>query len=153
MLLTFVVYGILYLIFTAFPIVFQEERHWSQGMAGLSYLGVMAGQIIAMLFYVVLEARYRKKIAKDPSKQTPEGRLEPAMIGGVLLPAGLFWFGWTTFPSMHWVISIAGSSLFGFGQVLLFIGLINYIVDSYSVFAASALAANAILRALFAAVL
>jgi hypothetical protein len=113
----------------------------------------MAGQIIAMVFYVFLEARYRNKIAKDSSKQTPEGRLEPAMIGGVLLPAGLFWFGWTTFSSMHWAISIAGSSLFGFGQVLLFIGLINYIVDSYTVFAASALAANAILRALFAAVL
>jgi MFS family permease len=151
--LTLIVYGILYLIFTAFPIVFQGERHWSQGMAGLSYLGVMAGQIVAMLFYVFLEARYRSKIAKDASKQTPEGRLEPAMIGGVLLPAGLFWFGWTTFPSIHWIVSIAGSSLFGFGQVLLFIGLINYIVDTYSVFAASALAANAILRALFAAAL
>jgi len=113
----------------------------------------MVGQILAMFFYIVLEGRFRARIARDPSKQTPEGRLDPAMIGGVLLPAGLFWFAWTTYQSIHWAVCIVGSSLFGFGQVLLFISLINYIIDSYTVFAASALAANAILRALFAAAL
>jgi hypothetical protein len=147
------VYGILYLIFIAFPIVFQGERHWSQGVAGLAYIGVMVGQVLAMVFYIVLEGRYRNKAARDPSKETPEGRLEPAMIGGVLLPVGLFWFGWTTLKSVHWAVSVVGSSLFGFGQVLLFISLINYVVDAYSVFAASALAASAILRASFAAAL
>jgi MFS family permease len=147
------VYGILYLIFTAFPIVFAGERHWSQGMAGLSNLGVMVGQIIAMFFYVFLETSYRKKIARDPSLQSPEARLDPAMIGGVVLPVGLFWFAWTTYPSVHWAVSIVGSSLFGFGEVLLFISLINYVIDTYTIFAASALAASAILRALFGAAL
>ncbi|KAI1766591.1 MFS general substrate transporter [Hypoxylon sp. FL1150] len=146
-----IVYGILYLIFTAFPIVFQNDRHWSQGIAGLSYLGIMIGQFLAMIFYVFLETLYQKKIARDPSKATPEARLTPAMIGGVLLPAGLFWFAWTTFSSVHWIVSIIGSSLFGIGQVLLFISLINYSIDAYTVFAASALAGNAILRALFGA--
>ncbi|KAI0181360.1 MFS general substrate transporter [Hypoxylon sp. FL1284] len=146
-----IVYGILYLIFTAFPIVFESERHWSQGVAGLSYLGIMTGQFIAMILYVFLETMYQKQIARDPSKATPEARLVPSLIGGVLLPAGLFWFSWTTYPNIHWSVSIIGSSLFGIGQVLLFISLINYCIDTYSVFAASALAANAILRALFGA--
>ncbi|KAI0378286.1 MFS general substrate transporter [Hypomontagnella monticulosa] len=146
-----IVYGILYLIFTAFPIVFQRERHWAQGIAGLSYLGIMVGQFFAMFFYIFLETRYRKLIAKDPSKATPEARLTPAMIGGVLLPAGLFWFAWTTYSNIHYIVSIIGSSFFGFGQVLLFISLINYSIDAYTVFAASALASSAILRALFGA--
>jgi glucose uptake protein GlcU len=148
-----VVYGILYLIFTAFPIVFQGERHWTQGVSGLAYLGVMIGQLLAMILYVFLEGLYRKKITKNPSKQTPEARLAPAMIGGVLLPAGLFWFAWTTYSSIHWIVSIIGSSLFGLGQVLLFISMINYCIDSYSVFSASSLAGSAILRALFGAAL
>ncbi|KAK0721667.1 major facilitator superfamily domain-containing protein [Lasiosphaeria miniovina] len=145
-----VVYGMLYLTFTAFPVVFQGQRHWSQGISGLSYLGIMVGQLVRMFLYIFLEKRYRSKIARDASKQTPESRLEPALIGGVLLPAGLFWFAWTTFESVHWSVSIIGSSFFGLGQVLLlFISLINYLIDSYTVFAASAPAANAILRAMF----
>ncbi|KAI1307857.1 polyamine transporter 3 [Xylaria venustula] len=146
-----IVYGILYLIFTAFPIVFNGTRHWSQGISGLSYIGIIVGQFLAMIFYVFLETSYRKRIAKDPSKKTPEARLEPAMIGGVLLPVGLFIFAWTTFTRIHWIVSIIGSSFFGIGQVLLFISLINYSIDAYLLFSASALAGNAILRALFGA--
>lgn len=133
--------------------MFGDQRHWSQGVAGLSYLGIMIGQFLAMIFYVFLEMAYRKKIAKDPSKATPEARLQPATIGGVLLPVGLFIFAWTTFTYIHWIVSIIGSAFFGIGQVLLFISLINYVLDSYTVFAASALAGNAILRALFGAAL
>ncbi|KAI1418132.1 MFS general substrate transporter [Hypoxylon sp. FL1857] len=146
-----IIYGILYLNFTAFPIVFEGERHWSQGVAGLSYIGIMIGQFFAMFFYFFLETRYRKVITKDPAKANPETRLTPAMIGGATLPVGLFWFAWTTYTRIHWVVSVIGSSFFGFGQVLLFISLINYCIDAYTVFAASALASTAILRALFGA--
>ncbi len=75
------------------------------------------------------------------------------MLGGVALPVGLFWFAWTTYPNIHWAVSIVGSSFFGLGQILLFISLMNYVVDAYTVFAASALAASAVLRALFGAAL
>jgi len=146
-----IIYGTLYMIFTAYPIVFQGQRHWTQGNAGLPYFGIMAGQVFAMFFYIFLELAYRKRIAKNPALATPEGRLDPALIGGVLLPIGLFWFAWTTANSIHYMVSILGGTIFGFGQVLLFISLINYVIDSYTVFAASALAANAILRALFGA--
>lgn len=91
------VYGTLYMIFTAFPIVFEEERHWSQGISGLSYIGVMVGQILSMFFYIFMEVKYQKKIAQNPAKARPEGRLDPALIGGVLLPIGLFWFAWSTY--------------------------------------------------------
>ncbi|GAB7339624.1 hypothetical protein MBLNU457_6218t1 [Dothideomycetes sp. NU457] len=147
-----IIYGTSYLIFTAFPIVYAEERGWSQGISGLPYLGVMVGQIVAMPFYLVMEVAYQKKIVTHPGKASPEGRLDPALIGSVALPVGLFWFAWTTYSSIHWIIGIIGCSLFGFGQVLMFISMMNYTVDAYTVFAASALAASAILRGLFGAV-
>lgn len=31
----------------------------------------------------------------------PEYRLPPAILGGVLIPIGFFWFGWTTYSSVH----------------------------------------------------
>jgi MFS family permease len=148
------VYGILYLLFAAFPIVFESQRHWSQGISGLSFLGVMIGQILGCFGYVYLDIRYRRDLAKSPTGTSPaEARLIPALIGAVLLPVGLFWFAWTNYAWMHWSVSLIGSSLFGLGEVMLFISLINYIIDAYTVFAASALAANAILRAIFGAIL
>ncbi|KAL8665705.1 MAG: hypothetical protein Q9202_002015 [Teloschistes flavicans] len=145
------IYGTLYLIFTAFPIVYEQDRGWSQGVAGLPYIGVLVGQVFSMFFYVVMEVAYQKKLARNPSKAKPEGRLAPAMIGSVVLPIGLFWFAWSTYPHVHWIVGIFGAVLFGFGQVLLFISLINYVVDAYTIYAASALAGNAILRGLFGA--
>ena len=52
------------------------------------------------------------------------------MIGAVLLPIGLFWFTSSTYPQVHWFVSILGGAFFGFGQVLLYISLINYVVDA-----------------------
>ncbi|KAJ5087838.1 MFS general substrate transporter [Penicillium angulare] len=146
---TAIVYGILYMQFAAFPIVFENSRHWSQGISGLSFLGVLVGQILAFFIYLVFDARYKKTLTRAGGRHPPEERLWSAMLGGVLLPIGLFWFAWTIYDSVHWIVPLIGTSLFGIGQVLLFISLINYTVDAYTVFAASSLAANAILRALF----
>ncbi|KFY09598.1 hypothetical protein V491_08079 [Pseudogymnoascus sp. VKM F-3775] len=106
-----------------------------------------------MFFYIFMEVKYHKKIAKNPALATPEARLDPALIQSVLLPVGLFWFAWSTDNNIPWIVSVLGGSVFGFGQVLLFISLINYVIDAYTIFAASPLAANAILRALFGAAL
>jgi hypothetical protein len=152
-----IVYGILYLNFTAFPIIFEERRGWSQGISGLSYLGMLVGQIAAVLFYsFVLEIRYRAKVAealKAKKRPSPEMRLEPAFYGAFLLPIGVFWFAWTSYDSIHWIVCIIGSSLFGAGQVLLFIAITNYIIDVYTLFTATSSASNTILRALFCAAL
>lgn len=37
------VYGILYLFFLAYPISFQRERGWNQGVGALPFLGIMIG--------------------------------------------------------------------------------------------------------------
>lgn len=38
------VYGILYLDFTAYPIVYADSRSWSIGISGLSFLGIGVGR-------------------------------------------------------------------------------------------------------------
>lgn len=48
-------------------------------------------------------------------------------------------------------MSIIGTAPFGFGMVLVFLSIMNYLIDSYVIFAASVLAANAVLRSLFGA--
>jgi len=147
-----IVYGTLYMLFAAFPIVFQENRGWSEGIGGLAFLGIAIGMLAAVSYSIYDNKRYVRASAKDPSGfAPPEARLPPAMIGGIAIPVGLFWFAWTNYPSISWAASIAAGIPFGFGMVLVFLAIMNYLIDAYTIFAASVLAANAVLRSLFGA--
>ena len=50
----------------------------------------------------------------------PEARLPVAMFGAPFLPISLFWFGWTSTASIHWIVPIIGSGFFSVGTFLLF---------------------------------
>lgn len=146
-----IIYGTLYMMFAAFPIVFQQQRGWSPGIGGLAFIGVMIGMIFAVVYSIWDNKRYQRVEREHNGKATPETRLPPAMLGSVFLPIGLFWFAWTNYPSIHWAVSIVGTAPFGFGMVLVFLSIMNYLIDSYVIYAASVLAANSVLRSLFGA--
>jgi multidrug resistance protein len=127
-----IVYGTLYLLFAAFPIVYQEERGWSAGIGGLSFIGVLIGFLAATAWYIFHEnPRYIKVSRAHGGFAPPEQRLYTAMIGGVLMPAAIFWFAWTAAPnSIHWIVSIIATVPFGFGMVLVFLSVISYLIDA-----------------------
>ncbi|EXF81399.1 hypothetical protein CFIO01_01061 [Colletotrichum fioriniae PJ7] len=81
----------------------------------------------------------------------PEFRLPPAMFGSILVPAGIFMFGWSMYPWVHWMVPIVGTAMFGAGNILLFTGIWTFLVEAYPRYAASALAANSFVRCLAAA--
>lgn len=148
-----IVYGTLYLTFPAFPIVYQENRHWSQGVGGLAFIGVAIGMALGILLTIYDNRRYNKIAAKQPGGSAPpEERLPPTMVGAIVLPVGLFIFAWTNGPAIHWLISVVFSGALGFGNVMLFLSVTNYLIDTYTIYAASVLAANAVLRSIFGAV-
>ncbi|KAK5070489.1 hypothetical protein LTR64_000160 [Lithohypha guttulata] len=146
-----IVYGTLYLLFGAFPVVFQLERGWSEGVGGLAFLGVALGMVAAIAMGGVWQKQYNAAAAKNGGVAPPEARLPPTIIGGLAIPIGMFWFAWTSYPSVHFMAPIAAGVPFGFGLTLLFLGISNYLIDSYTIFAASVLAANTVLRSLFGA--
>lgn len=146
-----IIYGTLYMLFSAFPIVYQQNRGWSQGIGGLSFLGVAVGMLIGVGYSIWDNGRYARAEEKHNGEAPPEARLPPGLIGAVALPIGMFWFAWTNYPSIHWIVSIIGTAPFGFGMVLVFLSCMNYLIDSYTIYAASVLAANSVLRSLFGA--
>ena len=146
-----IVYGTLYLTFAAFPIVYQQSRGWSQGVGGLAFIGVAVGMILGILLTIYDNRRYNRVAKKLGGVAPPEERLPPTMIGAVVLPVGLFIFAWTNYPNIHWIVSLIFTGALGFGNVMLFLSVSNYLIDTYTIFAASVLAANAVLRSLFGA--
>ncbi|CAG8984149.1 hypothetical protein HYALB_00008150 [Hymenoscyphus albidus] len=142
------IWGILYLNFTAYPFVFQTERKWDQGVAGLSLLGITLGMTIATASSPWIDDIYcaYTKNLKGPK---PEARLPHLIFLAWLVPVALFWFGWTATPPTHWMVCISAGVPFGIGFITLFLGANAYLTDCYGRFSASALAAHAVMRLSF----
>lgn len=97
------------------------------------------------------------KRAKDnppPWSQVEEYvRLPIACLGAPLFAISLFWLAWTSRPEIPWIVPVLSALPFGVGFLLIFMALINYIVDAYEAFAASALGAASCSRSIFAVVI
>ncbi|KAL3473777.1 major facilitator superfamily domain-containing protein [Aspergillus californicus] len=145
-----IIYGTVYMFMGAMPIVYSENRGWSEGIGGLSFLGIAVGIILGLIYAVWDNKRYTRLFLAKTA--TAESRLPPAIVGGITLPIGMFAFAWTNYPSIHWSVSIILSAPFGFGCVLVILPIMNYLIDTYTIYAASVLAAAAIFRSVVGAV-
>lgn len=149
--------GILYLFFGAFPLVFQGNHGFNLWQTGLCFLGIFFGMLIAGFTDPLWHKNYlrlikqREEVTGEIGGSEPEYRLPPTIAGAFLVPIGLFMFGWTTYSSVHWIVPIIGSSIFGMGTLLVFSGIFTFLVDAYPVYAASSLAANSFARSSFGA--
>ena len=143
------VYGMLYLSLTGYAIVFGQIHGMSPGVSGLPYIGMIIGVMIGFMAVVLTNPGYVKNLRANNNIPVPEWRLFWPMIGGVSFTIGLFWFGWTGYTnSIPWIVPTLAGLFLGFGIYTIFLQLMNYIIDSYLMFAASAIAGNTMLRSL-----
>ncbi|KAG5367135.1 putative drug/proton antiporter YHK8 [Yarrowia sp. B02] len=147
--------AIVYGFFVVFPLVFGNIYNFQLQFKGMSFLPMGIGQLVATYGSIPLMRKLTKhfnnrEIAKGKPGGAPELKLIPMMIGCFLCPIGLFWFGWTCYSSIHWIVPMIGSGFFGAGIVLVFAGTFGFLVDGYRVYAASAMAANAFVRSAMA---
>ena len=115
------IYALLYIWFESFPIVFVGIYHWREQLVGLSFLGLFVGAFLVMppffaYLYYVQEPKYNEK-----GDLKPEERMPVAIVGALIVPICLLWFGWTSRESVHWIVPIIGSSLFSVAALLLFV--------------------------------
>ncbi|KAG8528107.1 uncharacterized protein KY384_007023 [Bacidia gigantensis] len=147
------IYGLLYLFLTAYPFSFQRIHHFNPGVGGLPFLGMVIGMVLAGAFVLSGQKSYIRKLEGNGGMPIPEWRLPPVIIGGVAFTIGLFWFGWTGYRSdIHWIVPTLSGLFTGFGLLSIFLQSLNYLVDAYLMFAASAIAANTFLRSIFGGV-
>ncbi|KAF4589312.1 MFS multidrug transporter [Ophiocordyceps camponoti-floridani] len=146
-----IVYGILYLCFVAYPVVFSEYRRWDPGVCGLSFTGIAIGILAA----IVPEPLFRRVILAQPREPAtgrvlPEAQALIMILGAVSTSVGQLGFAWTCLPeTIHWAVPIGFGVPFGFGNTLSFIYGSNYLAGTYGIYAASALAGNAVIRSVF----
>jgi len=143
------VYGLLYLFLTTLPTTFEGVYQEAPGIAGLNYIALGIGLTGAsQISGRLLDRVYVYFKNKNGDNGRPEYRLPPMMFGTAFLPIGLFLAGWTTENRVHWIVPDIGIAFVGAGIGLTFQGIQTYVIDAFTIYAASALAAITFLRSL-----
>jgi MFS family permease len=147
-----ITYTYLYILFTTFTELFTKQYNWHGGITGLSFLGIGIGSTIGQFTYIHFGNRtVNKHIARGDF--VPEHRLYIMCIGGFFLPVGFFIYGWSAQYQTHYMVPILGTGIIGFGVLMTYMPANTYLVDVFTVHAASAMAATVVLRSLMAALI
>lgn len=147
-----VVYGYLYLLFTTITEVFESTYHFSSGAVGLTYLGIGIGSVMGLVIFGIVSDRIVRSKSKN-GEMKPEYRLPPMIPGAFFIPVGLFVYGWTADKHVHWIVPVIGTGCVGLGLLATFFPITLYLIDAFTLHAASATAAATILRSLLGALL
>ena len=141
-------FGLLFFFFLAYPLVFTPIYGFSLGSRGLAFIGIGLGTVTGNIGFIILFKWFHKRPA---FKNMLDAFLGPAMVGAIMLPISLFWFGWTARTNVHWIVPIVAGYPFGASMMLLFCGTSVYLSSMYRQYAASAFAVNSWMRYCFAA--
>ena len=147
------IYGVFYASLASFPIIFQQDRGWDPLIGSLPFLALLVGILLGSALNVLNQIYFynAQLTSSTDGKPVPENRLPPMMLGSFVFAAGLFLLGWTSHPRFHWMLPITGAVLVGFGYYTIFQSALNYLVDTFQRWGASAIAANTFLRSILAA--
>ncbi|KAG5661490.1 hypothetical protein KAF25_005612 [Fusarium avenaceum] len=142
------IYGYLYLLFTTFSTVFPEQYGFGIDTLGLAFLGLGVGCVVALVILSWLSDWLQNRLTQKRGVSKPEYRLLPIVLGIPLLPIGLFIYGWTAQYKVHWIVPIIFTGLTGAGLIFSFLPTQIYMIDAFTKYAASALAATSVVRSI-----
>ena len=147
-----IVYIILFGFLPGYDFIFGENGIYGfdQRHTGLCFVAMNVGFLVALMPIRPLYKRYKRKLAaaqqNGVGKVDPEERLIFAILAAPFMPISIFWMGWSSWPSVSYWSPIVASGFFGFGTMGVFISCYQYIIDSYEVYAASALVGMTVTR-------
>ncbi|PVH88135.1 MFS multidrug transporter-like protein [Cadophora sp. DSE1049] len=152
-------WAVLYLTFGSIPLVFGRSHGFDTQQSGAVFAAMCVGASLSTVLSIYQDrilARYLASSGKNienPSRirraidlSSPEGRLYFACIESALLPIGLFWFGWSQFHSIPWIVPTMSIACATMGIYSIYLATFNYLADTYHRYASSALAAQSFCR-------
>ena len=169
------IYGLMYLALSTFPALWVKIYYEPNEIASLNYISLglgfllgtqicapindhvnisnLAPLLIRLCFpsnwsHLVISQIYRYFQLRNHGIGLPEYRVPLMIPGALLVPAGLLWYGWSIQAKLHWIMPNIGATIFASGIVIGMQCITAYIVDAYTLYAASAIAATTVLRSL-----
>ncbi|KAI9689241.1 MAG: hypothetical protein M1822_000979 [Bathelium mastoideum] len=143
------IYGMMYLVLSTFPALWTEVYHENDGIGGLNYISLGLGFFLGTQVCAPINDRiYRMLKRRNDNTGRPEFRIPLMVPGSLLVPIGLFWYGWSAQAQIHWIMPNIGAAIYAIGTIMSFQCIQTYLVDAYTRYAASAVGAGAFLRSL-----
>ncbi|PQE18016.1 hypothetical protein CJF31_00007828 [Rutstroemia sp. NJR-2017a BVV2] len=152
-------WAVLYLTFGSIPLVFEKTHGFNIQQTGAIFAALSIASIISTVLSIYQERLLARYLAWSSDKvenpgiirrnidlSSPEGRLYFACLESALLPIGLFWFAWTQFSSIPWIVPTLGIACATMGIYSIYLATFNYLADTYHRYASSALAAQSFCR-------
>lgn len=144
------IFAVFYATLAAYPVIYEEGRGWNVLQGSFPFLANFIGIVLASAL-VIFNQRFYNRRAAPGKPAPPEARLLSMMFGAWSFAAGLFLIAWTAEPQYPWIASFIGAAAVGFGFFSIFQSALNYLVDAFPLYGASAIAANTFLRSSFSA--
>lgn len=139
-------FGVYCLLLSTFASLWIDKYGQSELIASLHYIAISIGTTIATqaggrsMDYIFRKLKAQSKDGSTP----PEFRVPFIVPGVIMIPIGLFWYGWAAETGMHWAMVDCGVSIFVCGSFVLAQGMLAYLLDEFQ-HAASASAASRLL--------
>lgn len=142
-------YGLMYLMLSTFPLLWVDRYNMSPGIGSLNFISMGLGFFLGTQITAPLnDMLYRRLKHKNNGIGRPEFRVPIMVPASLLVPTGLFLYGWSAQAEMHWIVPNIGACIFCAGTIVGFQCIQTYLVDAYTRYAASAIAAATVLRSL-----
>lgn len=109
--------AVLYLLLVSIPIVFSEVYHFNLGETGLVYNSQIAGSFLGMGISLWGDKMYHRHVGRRGA----EARMWTGMAGGVIFPLGCWFFAFTSWPSVHWIVPTIGICITYAGLLLVYL--------------------------------
>ncbi|KAL1900811.1 hypothetical protein Cpir12675_000684 [Ceratocystis pirilliformis] len=149
--------GTIYLFTQSVEQVYSELYGWDAVRSGYIQAAIVIGEILGWAFCLMTNHWYYNSAARNresPGKPIPEARLYQAVIGGLFgVTGGMFVYAWTAYPDTRWEAPTVGLVVIGFGTTAVVQSISNYLIDAYSKYAGSAIAAVCLGENMFIALL
>ena len=136
-------YGLFYLLISSFAALWTSPEYYNQtvGIAGLHYIALGIGYFLGSQIAARFNTWLYQRLKEHNGVGKPEYRIPVMVPGSILLPAALFWYGWSSEARLIWIMPDIGAALAGVALICSYQAIQTYVIDSYSKYAASAVAA------------
>ncbi|OLN86059.1 putative transporter C1529.01-like protein 4 [Colletotrichum chlorophyti] len=127
-------FGVYYLLLSTFATMWINRHEQSEFIGTLHYIAVSVGTTVAtQAGGRFMDWVFAKQKALSPDGSTiPEFRVPCLLPPVILIPVGLFWYGWAVEVSAHWAVVDDGVAVFVCGSFLLAQAMLAYLLDESS---------------------
>jgi hypothetical protein len=102
-------FGVLYLLISGFPALWEDRYGMPRGDASLNYLSLAIGSLVGVTVCgpatdAVYAALKRRRGISDDQPGAPEFRMPLVVPVSIISPAAIFLYGWAAQEKLHWIV-------------------------------------------------